>query len=339
MILELTPTMPFSIKIIRSIIEPDSLQTMIETCFPHLSLQKITLLSVGDNDNYLVQTLKENYVLRIYRHNKHWIPSKAHHLFEIDFLLFLKNATVNVSYPIAQVDGNHLGSLLTPEGIRYWTLLSYAPGQLMRFTKTNCYQYGQTIAQLHQALNHFVSPHPSLSIDSTFLLDLPLARIKHHLGNDNKKISELSKLTETLSRKIAHFHSQTYDNEWGAIGGDFHGGNHFCTRDGGITLFDFDLCGYGFRSYDIAVFKWALFNICKRAPRVNYKEELWQAFLAGYQSHLCLNSTQLSMIPVFVQARQIWLMGSETMYPDKILDQDYWRKMFIGLKEATLAIP
>lgn len=332
------PSSANPIKIMRSIIDPQSLYSLIETYYPHLALQKITLLCLGDNDNYLVQTPKEKYVLRIYRHNKHWLPSKAHHLFEIDFLLFLKSTRIKVSYPIPQYDGNYLGSVNVPEGIRHWALLSYAPGQLMRFTKENCYQYGQTIARLHKELNHFTSSYPALKIDREFLLDIPLSRIEDHLGKQNKHISFLKPLVENLRQAIDHFHALGYDNEWGVIGGDFHGGNHFCNRDGEITLFDFDLCGYGFRTYDIAVFKWALFNVCKRAPRVNHKEELWQAFLTGYQQHIPLNATQLSMIPIFVQARQIWLMGSETTYPDKILDQDYWRKMVLGLKEASLAI-
>lgn len=327
-----------SIKIVRSIIDPQSLYSLIEVHYPNLSLQKISLLCVGDNDNYLVQTDTKKYVLRIYRHNKHWLPSKAHHFFEIDFLLFLKNRCIKVSYPIAQQDGNYLGSVNTPEGIRHWTLLSYARGQLMRFTKENCYQYGQTIARLHHELNHFTSSHPSLKIDRAFLLDLPLARIKNHLGKHSKYITYLNQLAEILAEKIDQFSTLLYDHEWGVIGGDFHGGNHFCTRAGEITLFDFDLCGYGFRTYDIAVFKWALFNVCKRAPRVNHKEELWQAFLAGYQQVIPLNAAQLNMIPIFVQARQIWLMGSETTYPDKILGHDYWRNMLMGLKKVSHTI-
>lgn len=203
----------------------------------------------------------------------------------------------------------------------------------MQFNPQNCYNYGKIISKFHLITNNFTSSAPSLNANLKFLLDTPLERIKDYLGPSRKKdLSYLMNLSQHLKDKINNFDQEKYTNGWGVIGGDFHGANHFCERNGKITLFDFDLCGYGWRMYDIAVFKWALFNICRRAPKLKNRELLWQAFLDGYESHILLNEELLEMIPVFVQARQIWLMGSETTYKDKILDKGYWDKMFQGLK-------
>lgn len=324
---------PASVSIIRSIISPESLKEQIHSNYSNISPFNISLLSIGDNDNYLIKTSEKNYVLRIYRHNKHWLPTRERFNFEFQLLNYLYDNNILVSYPIAGNNGEYLRAISAPEGIRYWSLFSFVPGKLMQFNPQNCYNYGKIISKFHLITNNFTSSAPSLNANLKFLLDTPLERIKDYLGPSRKKdLSYLMNLSQHLKDKINNFDQEKYTNGWGVIGGDFHGANHFCERNGKITLFDFDLCGYGWRMYDIAVFKWALFNICRRAPKLKNRELLWQAFLDGYESHILLNEELLEMIPVFVQARQIWLMGSETTYKDKILDKGYWDKMFQGLK-------
>ena len=46
----------------------------------------------------------------------------------------------------------------------------------------------------------------------------------------------------------------------------------------------------------------------------------------------------MKIIPAFIQARQIWLMGSETTYPDKILSKTYWDLMFKGLRTSLKTV-
>ena len=72
-----------SLRIARSIIAPESLISQLEKHYT-LNVSAVRLLSVSDNDHYLVIADNRCYVLRIYRHNKHWLPTKAHHLFEIN---------------------------------------------------------------------------------------------------------------------------------------------------------------------------------------------------------------------------------------------------------------
>ena len=327
------------IKIIRSVVSPESLMDLIMVNYQAVLPTKISLLSIGDNDHYLVKTKNTNYIVRIYRHNKHWLPTKSHLLFEIHLLNFLYANNISVSYPIKRADRSYVGTLDTPEGTRYWALFSFASGSDMQFNYRNCYNYGEIISRMHNISNNFRSLESYLKTDQSFLLDLPLIRIVNYLGDTRKNdVNYLKKLIESLKLEINNFNQKNYKNEWGIIGGDFHGGNHFCNKNGDITLFDFDLCGYGWRTYDLAVFKWALFNICRRGPKVQNRQLLWQAFLEGYKSNIYLNADQLKIIPAFIQARQIWLMGSETTYPDKILSKTYWDLMFKGLRTSLKTV-
>ncbi len=68
-----------------------------------------------------------------------------------------------------------------------------------------------------------------------------------------------------------------------------------------MTFFDFDCCGFGWRAYDIAVFRWG--------ARLNGKEmERWYAFLRGYQNERPLNDLDVEATDIFVAMRHLWLM-------------------------------
>jgi Ser/Thr protein kinase RdoA (MazF antagonist) len=105
-------------------------------------------------------------------------------------------------------------------------------------------------------------------------------------------------LAPKLRKKISEIDFN--EDDFGIIGGDFHGDNHFFTKDNRLTHFDFELCSYGWRVFDLAVFR-------------HYKgrsDKLWNRFLKDYQSIRPLKAYELESIPAFVIIRQIWEMGS-----------------------------
>ena len=59
--------------------------------------------------------------------------------------------------------------------------------------------------------------------------------------------------------------------------GDFHAANAHLTEGNTVTFFDFDCCGFGYRAYDIAIFKWD-----SRLMGKEKETERWEAFLRGY---------------------------------------------------------
>ncbi|MDT8975885.1 hypothetical protein RQP50_06475 [Paenibacillus sp. chi10] len=96
--------------------------------------------------------------------------------------------------------------------------------------------------------------------------------------------------------------------DWGVCHGDLHGNTNISyIDDQTYTHYDFDLCGYGYRAYDIAEFRLAREVRLGNDP--GKLSELWDAFLEGYQSVRQLHEDDIRAVPVFVAARQLWLMG------------------------------
>lgn len=315
------------IKVYRSILSEKSLKKIITKNFVNLNLGifKVKILSIGDNDHYLVYNLSKRYILRIYRYNKHWLTKEADYLFEIKLLNFLKYSNVKAIYPIARDDGSYIGKLMAPEGIRYWSLFSYAEGNKVVLDDKNSYLYGKEIAKFHVTTNK-ISFNYRKNIDLDFLLESPVRRLNLFFQKNKgvKGIEVLFDSYDKIKGEIKNFASDLLLDEWGVIGGDFHECNFHKLVTDEVILFDFDLCGYGWRAYDIAVVYWALFGLyLNNKAKLNFKGS-WQNFLRGYQEIRILSEAELKIIHSFAIVRQIWFMGSQITYKDYIFSDEYW---------------
>lgn len=92
------------------------------------------------------------------------------------------------------------------------------------------------------------------------------------------------------------------------LGREHHGNIHF-GNNGGITLFDFDCFGYGWRAYDIAVYLWHQQLNQPASENDDSKQKQWEDFLSGYNIVRTLNAYELKAAKVFVVIRDIWLLG------------------------------
>ena len=70
-------------------------------------------------------------------------------------------------------------------------------------------------------------------------------------------------------------------------------GNVMLQPDGELALFDFDLCGYSWRIYDLATVWWSL-------NRYENTDQRWKAFLKGYTQHKKLSKQEKELLPWFV---------------------------------------
>lgn len=95
--------------------------------------------------------------------------------------------------------------------------------------------------------------------------------------------------------------------DWGICHGDLQGNfnTNFC-EDNTYTHFDFDLCGYGWRAYDLAAFKLSRILIEEDDELV---ESLWNAFLKGYTEVHPLSENDQAAASLMTGIRQLWLMG------------------------------
>ena len=290
----------------------------------------VSLLNKGDNDHYLVTSGQKKFVFRIYKHNKHWLQNESDYLFELNWLEFLRNNKLPVSFPIKNNNERYLNVIEAIEGKRFGVLFSYAAGEMREINPEISKRFGKIVGKIHVLSNQFQPERNRNFIDEHFLIDIPLERIKNFLNEKkNEYLETFSFFQEKAKSDINKFKVLIDNDEWGVIGGDFHINNYIYTKNNKITLFDFDLCGYGWRAYDLAVYKWSLSTFCNGKP-LKDAALLWKAFLEGYSRQRKLSDRELEIIPTFVKVRQLWLIGSHMTYSEIPKTQEYFEKKFMA---------
>ncbi|MGB0848454.1 MAG: phosphotransferase enzyme family protein [Thiolinea sp.] len=251
----------------------------------------------GLNDTYKITAKTDNYILRVYR--KDW-RTLSQIKFEVDALNYLHEQGANVSYPIKRLDGEYVTTLNTPEGVRYVIVTAFAEGAALSYDDVqDAYIYGANVADIHTLSAGFASEHPRFELDHVRLLSEPLECIRPFLAHR----PECWKFLENFGARLLSFMEaiRDQDADYGLCHGDFHGWNAHYHSDT-LTFFDFDDCGYGWRAYDLAVFRWD--------ARLDKKEnERWAAFIKGYRSKRDISDADLKLTTTFMAIRDIWLMG------------------------------
>ena len=250
----------------------------------------------GLSDVYLIETLTQNYILRISHH--HWRSQSDIH-FELSLLTFLGDHSLPISVPLKTQTNQLYVEIHAPEGKRYAALFPFAPGAVPMgdLNLTQSFLLGQTVAQLHQKGRKFKSFVQRQPLTPNHLLDESLEKITPFLQH---KASELHYLKDTIAQiknKINEL--PTEEPYWGICWGDPHSGNVHFTEDNQMTLFDFDQCGYGWRAFDIGKF-------LQVSLQSGLSRKVRDAFLEGYQTIETLSQIELSSLQAFTQTAYIW---------------------------------
>ncbi len=298
------------IRIARSFVAAESVAEIIAAeydCPPPLSAKLFSkLLRTQDNDHYLVTAGDGvQYAFRIYQQGARFRRTESDYLYEIDWLNFLKSRDLPVSYPIPRKDGGYLSRLEAPEGTRYYAMFSLAYGDPMSLKDPEqLYTMGETMARIHVASNEFATPHARKPIDLAFLLERPLDRIGRSWTDD--RVANLDLVTaaaEEARDELKGLLDKFPADGWGPIGGDFHQSSVFFDETNRPTFFNFDLCGPGWRAYDIASF-------LSNGNLMHAPAERAEAFFAGYFSVRPLTEEEHAAIAPFLTIRRVWLMGA-----------------------------
>ncbi|KYC36369.1 hypothetical protein WA1_42415 [Scytonema hofmannii PCC 7110] len=254
----------------------------------------------GYNDHYLIKGENFRYVFRVYLNGKYYAPELENFQFELDLLEFVFSQGVPVSYPITQKQGGTMSVIQTNVGLRACALFSYAEGKPIEEdtdpTPTQCFELGKAIASFHLAADSFQSQHHRNHLNEDYLVKLPLRFIEANWSEEQKaELPELAMVDELLQHFVQ---LKKESNNYGIIHGDINTGNFHFTDDNQITLFDFDYCAYGWRSYDLVL-----------AEELN--EEVRKSLLDGYQSVRSLSVDELESISLLYHLREIWDWGDE----------------------------
>ncbi|GLS90612.1 hypothetical protein GCM10007916_16790 [Psychromonas marina] len=282
----------------------------------------------GLNDTYKVITATQTYILRLYRHN--WRTHQAIS-FELDALLYLQKKGVNVAFPIPTCEGDYIIPFHAPEGLRYAVLTHYIPGKELDFSiPENGALYGKHMAKLHQSSAQFHSSYQRAELNVEHLLTEPLQRIKPFLTKRHDDWLFIEAYAQTLSTRL----QQALDKAPTLFfcHGDLHGGNAHINNQQ-LGFFDFDCCGLGLRSYDLAVFKWSLLT-------ENKSLSIWERFLQSYLKHYPLDTKEQDLIDTLVSIRHIWLIGLhiDIAVAKGWLDESYFDQKIAFLREQSIAL-
>jgi Ser/Thr protein kinase RdoA (MazF antagonist) len=233
-----------------STLRADVLASQVLTQYPIGPIVDCQLWTRGLSDVYSVKTAQQQYILRI--SHTHW-RSQSEIQFEMELLDFLHQRQIPVAHPLATVDGEFIFPIAAPEGGRYATLMTYAPGSIPigDFNQIQSYTLGQTLAQMHVASADFVPTTDRQPLDQAHLIDQSLAIILPQL-QDPAMATGLAATGDQLHAALRSLPQSA--PFWVICWGDPHSGNVHCTSDRQMTLFDFDQCGYGWRAFDVAKF-------------------------------------------------------------------------------------
>jgi Ser/Thr protein kinase RdoA (MazF antagonist) len=278
-------------------VEPSALVELLASDYDLAAPLACEFLRRGFNDHYAVTAGDERYVLRVYLNGKYYISSERDFQFELDLLAFLRGRDLPVAYALPRRDGSLMGAIDVPGGQRHVALFSFAEGQeAERISPQQGAKLGETVAAFHHAANDHQSSHPRYHLNLEYLLERPMALIAPLLrARGCSDLDRYQRFADAVADQIRVL--PAIGDEYGLIHGDLHKGNFFLDARDRPTLFDFDHCGYGWRSYDLAVCKGSL------------ADEAWEAFLGAYQALRPLSEAELQMIPVFRKIRPIWDKG------------------------------
>jgi Ser/Thr protein kinase RdoA (MazF antagonist) len=315
---------PFPVR--SSVISPEALTERMLSGYALPEPRHSRLISRSMNDTYRVTAGAETYFLRVTGYG--W-RSRDAVAAELAAIADLHARGVAVAPALARDDGTLLASLPAPEGERPATLFAEAPGESVRdITREQARAYGRLAAALHTAADASPAVYQRFTLDESHLLDEPLRAIRAAMEevDAGEELVFLEELAERVRHRLRAL--PRTPPGYGLCHGDLHPGNVRFDASGEPTLFDFDCMGYGWRAYDLTVFLWNAYGE-RRTKR--WRESRWCAFRRGYGEVRPLPQELDAVLPLFLVARQIWLMGMDaadrSCWPPQWLNADWLRDM------------
>lgn len=255
------------------------------------------LWRAGLNDTYLLSAGGAPHIARVYGVRR----STSDIAYELELLAHLAAKGVAVSAPIPGKDGAVMYPLHALEGRRYLVLFTFAEGKtLSRASEEHQYLAGRMAAAIHAASDDFSSLFDRPRLDLGFLTDRPLAAIRPLLTHHPEDQNFLEGLAAELHTRVEEAARGGLD--WGACHGDFEVKNMHLGADRRLTTFDFDMCGPGWRLYDLA----PAYGSAMRQK----KPAIWDSFLRGYNQTRTLTTADLASLPVFYALRYLTMLGA-----------------------------
>lgn len=304
-----------------SILSATDLGIFLQKKYNHSKSSTCLLLKSWVNDTYSIENEGVRYIFRVYHIN--W-RTKSEIQAELDFILFLNQKSIPVSYPISDAEGKLIQEFNAPEGKRYGVLFSFAEGEkIMDLSPEMLFKIGKTIAKIHQHSHHLsinrIEYTPSVLLSDSFKkIQLFLPHNSDELiflvNTKNEILKILSAVDLTQIRK-------------GAVHLDIWADNINVDSNNDFTIFDFDFCGNGCLVLDYAYHIVMLFITTPSNDTFLEKEK---AFQEGYFSIQPLSETEQNIIPYLGIALLSFYLGVQCEIFNTIFVNETYVKGFIN---------
>ena len=279
-------------------IEPKALAPFLAHRYGLSPSTRCSFIRRGGNDHYLVEDGDCKYALRLYLDGKYYVGSADELRFELDLLDFLKAEGLPVAAPIPDVGGQTLAPFDSGEETRHATLFEFAEGRDIwaAMKSRHARELGSTVAELHLAMDRFTSEYRRYHLDLEFLLDEPLRLFEARMVSQNRaRPTFLRELASELRENVGLVPLE--GGAYGLVHCDLGWHNIHYHQDSGMILFDFDLCGFGWRAFDLAL------------VRLQFNDSHWDAFLDAYGSVRPMSVAETASIVAFAYLWPMWHIG------------------------------
>jgi Ser/Thr protein kinase RdoA (MazF antagonist) len=258
------------------------------------------IIRAGVNHTYLVEDGADKFVFRVYSLN--WRTEKEISE-EIRLLTLLKEKNISVSFPIADKAGNYIQMLNAPEGDRPGVLFSYAKGEkLHSYPPETHYRIGALLGSIHLVTRNL--PLDRMVYTPQVLLAEPLEQIKKFLSTDTPEWAFLESARDYITDQLAR--ADTTQLRQGVVHLDIWFDNLNISKEGDVTLFDFDFCGNGWLCLDLAYYILQVHNMEKEEGERKSKTD---HFLQGYESVVSITDEERRLVPMLGVCLYIFYLG------------------------------
>ncbi len=273
--------------IIHSTVDAPALEPEIAARYALPKAPHVELLARGMNDVYVVLAGPERYAARLWRAGRRTGKEVS---YELDYLDFLLKEGISVIPAIAGKDGEKYFTVTAPDGARQVALFTWAEGEGFNVNPTAAIadQIGGLMGKLHVVSRRFARARERpLNVTKRIRDRMPAIMRLASYREDYQQMFRT--IGEALVKRLD---SLTDPELMGATHGDSTPSNFFI-KDGVVTMLDFETCGYGFLSHELASFYWS-------SDKNKLPPEISQSYNAAYDRARPRSKEEMDLFPLFV---------------------------------------
>jgi len=248
----------------------------------------------GVNDHYLIETIDNKFIFRIYR-NTHRSPEEIKS--ELFFLNALREEGISVSYPINDLNQQQIIGFEAAEGARYGVLFSYAEGEsISSMNDLELAEFGKELARIHHVSSIIILPFERQVYDMDTTIRQPIASLKLIFEKDVGISGWINNVADKIIAKLEDFDFSRFS--YGYCHYDLLPKNFHFNDNGQITFFDFDFMGKGMLVNDIMTF-WLHLSLHATFNKISQEEadRQFNVVVSAYRTIRPLSDNEIAAVP------------------------------------------